>query len=92
MTTLPSNVYVVLAMGFPVVFVNEIDACDYANISGTEPVHTCALRTREDAAELISEFTEPDVDDPHDPAPDPRDPGYDLWLERRAQLDRERDR
>lgn len=58
--TIPSNVYVVLAMNFPVVFVNEVDACDYANITGNEPVHTCALRTREDAAELMYEFTEED--------------------------------
>lgn len=60
MTTLPANVYVVLAMNFPVVFVNEVDANDYANISGNEPVHTCALRTREDAQELMYEFEEDD--------------------------------
>lgn len=76
MTTLPSNVYVVLAMNFPVVFIDENDAIDFASISGNEPVRTCALRTREDAAELLSEF---------DGEPDSRDPGYDIWLHRQAK-------
>lgn len=57
MTDLPPNVYVVLAMNFPVVFIEETDALDYANLSGNESVHTCTLRTHEDAAELIYEFT-----------------------------------
>jgi hypothetical protein len=60
MTTLPSNVYVVLTMNFPVVFINEDDAIEYADLSGNESIQTCALRTREDAAELLYEFTEED--------------------------------
>jgi len=52
------NVYVVLAGNFPMVFANENDAQNYADYSGNGPVHKCAVRSAEDAADLEADYND----------------------------------
>lgn len=50
------NVFVVLAGKDPMIFTEEDQAQEYADLSGNGPVLTIALRTREDAEDLLVEW------------------------------------
>lgn len=60
------NVYVVLASTFPMVFVSEDDANAYAEASGNEGVHVCALRDHDDTVELLDGYAGDDEEDADD--------------------------